>query len=826
MARPLRSSLTIIGIALGVAMLFASLAINAGIDASIGRTVAGIVGAADLRVSSFQERGLSAESVTAIRSTLGVRIAAPVVEQRTYLRPAIDAVDPVTAPVTVVGIDPAVDGEIHELNLAEGVALTRRDQPAAIVTERLASEDGYSMDSEITLQGSGDPEVYRIVGIVAGDGPVLGTAGRVLVLPIDAAARLFGLSGATRVDVALAEGFTAADVEQQLATKVTTDPYVVSSPAELAASLHAATAEFEATTALIAVLALFVGAFLIFNTLSMSVSERIREIGLLRAAGATRRQIATFVLATAAFVGVAGSVIGIGAGILLSQLMSSWIRSVAGLPVDRPEWPVEAFGASFVVGLIVTLAAALEPAWRASHISPVEALKLRSEPGSEQRARLRWLVVVFVALGAVGAIVWPRGSAAATDRAVAMFALLLVATVALPWLLAPLARLAGMPFAALARVEERIARSAIVRDRSRTALTVGALTVGLAMVVAVGGVAQNARHAAAAWLADVVPGDEVVTSIRPVAPGEGAATTLAAVDGVARVTPIATFDVAYRGHRLDAAAIVGADFLADGRLRFVAGDRDAALRALDQGGSVVVPLSQAQRLQLRIGDVMKLPIGRARQLSVRVAGITERTLPGEAGETVMLGWPDASPLGVQGADFFAVRFAPGRATEARPALDEAARTLALEPASLDRIQGAVSDALGRVFGLFDALAIAAVLVAALGIVNTLTMNVVERVREIGMLRAAGMTRRQVARMIVVEAAVLGVVGAVLGIVTGLVAGGLMVVLAGARLDAAVEIPWRAIAICAVLGVCLSMLAAWYPARIAGRLPILRAVQFE
>jgi putative ABC transport system permease protein len=100
------------------------------------------------------------------------------------------------------------------------------------------------------------------------------------------------------------------------------------------------------------------------------------------------------------------------------------------------------------------------------------------------------------------------------------------------------------------------------------------------------------------------------------------------------------------------------------------------------------------------------------------------------------------------------------------------------------------------------------------------------VREIGMLRAAGMTRRQVGRMIVVEAGVLGVVGALLGILTGLAAGALMIVLAGARLDASVEIPWRAIAVCAALGVVVSMLAAWYPARIAGRLPIVRALQYE
>jgi len=130
-----------------------------------------------------------------------------------------------------------------------------------------------------------------------------------------------------------------------------------------------------------------------------------------------------------------------------------------------------------------------------------------------------------------------------------------------------------------------------------------------------------------------------------------------------------------------------------------------------------------------------------------------------------------------------------------------------------------------VFGLFDALALVAVVVASLGIVNTLTMNVVERVREIGVLRAAGMTRRQVGRSVVVEAGILGLVGAVLGALTGLAAGLVMVVLAGGA-GSPIDPPWTALALCLGLGVGVSMLAAWYPARLAGRLSIVRAVQYE
>jgi putative ABC transport system permease protein len=290
---------------------------------------------------------------------------------------------------------------------------------------------------------------------------------------------------------------------------------------------------------------------------------------------------------------------------------------------------------------------------------------------------------------------------------------------------------------------------------------------------------------------------------------------------------VATFDVAHQGVRLDAAAVVGADLAADGRLEFVAGDREAALAALDRGGATVLPRALAERIGLAVGDVMALPAAGGAARKLEVVGIVDRAFPGTAGETLLVGWRDAeAALGVAGADFFAVRLAADAPDAARGAIESVARQNALEPAGLEQVQGAVSSELGRVFALFDALALVAVVVGALGIVNALTMSVVERVREIGMLRAAGMTRRQVGRMVVVEAGIVGLVGAVLGGATGLVAGGAMVLLAGGRLDAAFLPPWGALAGCLLLGISMSMAAAYYPARLAGRLSIVRAVQFE
>nr|MBA2380922.1 ABC transporter permease [Chloroflexota bacterium] len=365
-----------------------------------------------------------------------------------------------------------------------------------------------------------------------------------------------------------------------------------------------------------------------------------------------------------------------------------------------------------------------------------------------------------------------------------------------------------------------------VRDRSRTTLTVGALAIGLAMVVAVGGVAHQSRLAATAWLEAVIPGDELLTSIRPIALDEEVIADLAALDGVRRVSPIAVFEVARDGVRIDAAAVEGSDFLDDGRLVMVDGDRVAALQGLDAGGVAILPRSVAARTGLTVGSTLALAIGEGRVVELRVAGIADRTLPGKVGETVLIGWPDATAIfGVAGADVLAVRYEPGRESAVGPRLGEAARNAALEPNSLSTVAGAVDAALSQVFGLFDALAIVAVVVAALGIVNTLTVSVLERVRELGVLRAAGMTRGQVRRTVVIEAGILGIIGSALGIATGLVAGVILVLFAGGG-PLILAVPWGSVAAALGLGIGVSMAAAWYPARLASRLAIVAAVQHE
>jgi putative ABC transport system permease protein len=826
-ARRGRTLLSVVGIALGIGVLSASLATDAGIASSIDRTVHDLVGRADLRIEAFGEGGLTADSLAAIEGAPGVTVAAPALQRRTYLAPAIDDPNAAPAPITALGIDPAREPAVRDLTLAAGRPLSGPDAFEALVTQTLAAANGTTVGGTVTFQGAAGTVDLKVVGILAGDGPIVGSEGRTVVLPLRTMQRIFEDPTVNRVDIVAGEGATPGEVAAALGVALTTEPYVLSSPSDVAASLRGSTADFRGTTALIAAVALFVGAFLIFNTLSMTVSERVRELGLLRAAGATRGQLVWFVIAQAIALGLAGSLAGLAVGLVLGELMAADVRSIGSIPFERVDPSPGSLIAVVVIGLGVTIAASLEPARRAGSIPPVEALRERLDPASARRARLRWLVAVFVAVGLAGLLVWPRDAGfAGLARSAAVYAVLFLAVLAAPAVLGALGRVAGLPFRFLFRLEERLARASIVRDRSRTTLTVGALAIALAMVVAVGGVAHQSRLAATVWLNDVIPGDELLTSIRPVALDEDAIAELQAIDGVKRLSPIALFEVARDGVRIDAAAVRGRDLLDDGRLRFVAGERTAALNALDAGGVAILPRSVADRTGLGVGSTLTLAVGNGKVIDLRVVGVTERTLPGKAGEAVLLGWDDATnAFGVAGADVFAVRYEPGRQLDTQPILERTARELALEPNPLERIAGAVDDALGRVFGLFDALALIAVIVAALGIVNTLTVSVLERVRELGVLRAAGMTTRQVRRTVVVEAGILGIVGAILGIVTGLVAAGLLIVMAGGG-PLILDPPWASIGIAVVLGIGISMVAAWYPARLASRLAIVAAVQHE
>ncbi len=828
-AAPIRSILTILGVALGAAVLVATVVTAEGSDRAVEQAVTDAVGRADLTVTAFGDAVFDASALDRAGSVSGVAVAAPSIERRTYLLPGLVPDAGAEGPVAVLGIDPVLDPQVRTIEVVEGSGLVRDDEQSVLISHTLADASGLAIGDEIELLGSAEAPpgtgAVTVVGIVRGDGPVVGSGGRTVVLPIGTARALFGLDGATRLDLVLEPDAVPETVADDLGPALAT-PYVLTTPDELADSMRASTADFRSTMALVAAVALFAGAFLVFNTLSMTVTERFREVALLRAAGATRGQVVGVVLRQALALGVVGAALGLGLGILLAALLAGVVRAAIGLPALLAVSPA-GLALAGVVSLAVTLAAALEPALRAGRVPPVEALRSRADQRRGRRAWAWWLIGVAVVV-AIAAVLLGPGLDGATRQLVAYGSLVVLALLS-PVVAPLLGRLVGIPFAAFAPMEERLARGALARDPGRTGMTVGALAVALTLVVALATVATDARRTATAWLEGVIPGDAVLVAVAPLPIDEsGPIMEIAAVDGVERVSPIATFAVAFQGYRMDASAVVGADLLADGRLTFIEGDRQTALAALDAGGAVVLPASMLDQfdLDVGVGDGIELLPGTGPVVELEVAGIVERGLPGRGGEAVLIGWPDASgSFGVTGADSLAVRYVDGSGPQTATVVDETAALYGLEAVPLADVQDAVTQALGRIYGLLDILALVAVAVAALGIVNTLAMSVVDRVREIGILRATGMTRRQVRRMVVVEAGILGGIAVVLGIVGGLIVATIVLAVAdgSATLPA---IPWPTLGLVVVLGLGVAMLAAWYPARTAAGLPIVRAVRVD
>ena len=583
----------------------------------------------------------------------------------------LDAGAALPPPVTVLGIDPTVDARLHDLALVAGSPLRDPDEHSALITERLAAQDGLAVGSPLTMQGAGD----RIDLPRRRHHRRRRTADRRLRPDRRRPAR--HRAGRLRRDRRDPRrhrpdrpGATAAAVSAALESRLTTQPYVLSSPQDLAAALRSldrrlpgddrADRRDRPVRRRVPDLQHAVDDRHRAHPRGRPAARRRRAprpghvVHAHPGAGPRRHRVAARAWSSA-------SLLAIG--------MVAFVRTVGSVTLERPAVPLDAVAdRARSSGVGVTLAAALEPARRASRIQPVEALTGAARPaGRAQRP---------AALAGRRSSSSSRSSAssscprAGTDgrrrpgpRRLRGPARRHPAHPVRPARHRPGRR--GAVRASCSGFEERLARSSVVRDRSRTALTLGGLTIGLAMIVALGGVGQHARAAAAGWIADVIPGELVLTSIRPIAADEGVEADLD------RRCPRGRPDQPDRHLRRRARR--DAHRCGRGRRRRHGRRRPAQVHRRR-------PRRRARRARRRRRDdrpgrawPSRLGLtGRRRScacptadgglLDLRVVGIVERSIPGRSGEAMLVGWSDATTsLGVAGADVFAVRFAPGRA---------------------------------------------------------------------------------------------------------------------------------------------------------------------
>jgi len=818
-------------VALGVALVTGTLLANQASSEAIKQAAAEIMGRAELRVRAFDPTGFSPRAVTTMRQIPGVQQAAAVAERRLTLSTPPGDEEIVFSPLLAYGIDADDEAAVRTYDVVEGSFLSPDRPYDVLLNAAWARRYELGVGDALLLDGrrEGEPAL-RIAGLLGDLGVGALAQGNVLVLDRTTLNESFLVrSPTTYVDLVVVPG-RAADVEDALDREMV-EPFIVERVEDAERQLARAQVGFAGIGFLFGLVALAVGSFLVANTLAMTVSERTREIGLLRAAGVTRDQVVGLFLRQGATVAVLGGLVGVGAGIGLAALMIGFLRStravlITGLPLN-PLALLLAFG----MGLAVTLAASALPALAASRISPLDALRPSRQPGRTLWGRLRWLVVLELLVVLLGFAFYPldRGEFDPAGVATAL-AILVGGTVLTAFALQPLSRVVGRPFEWFFGAEGLLGRANLGRDRARTGLTIGALIIALTAVVTLGAVAESARATADRWVSSILPGGFAIRIGIAVEIDEKRA-DFESIAGAAAATPIVEFPAVVRkGDRQFEASVAGIepDVFADtGSLIFVHGSRLSAFQALRAGGAILVPEPVASHDGLGIGSMVELAQPGREAHSFRVAGIIAYTLPARSADgALLISLADARDrFGASTSSLWALVPQDGVGEAAfRSAVAAKAKAYAAEMLTARDLASELERSLDRLIGLFDVLALLAVVIAGLGIVNTLGVGVVERTREIAILRSHGMTTGQVQAMVVAEASIMGAIGGIAAAVTGLAVAWAVVGGTTPRdFGAGLAIPWPLLISVVLLGTGIAALAGIYPARLAARISIVRSI---
>jgi len=853
-SRKSRTLLTIIGIVLGVAVVLAIAITNESTLASIRRIFDEASGRAHLAVTSSSVMGdpFDGTALARVSRVPGVQQAVPSVSRTTLL--AADADEwglsfSVTGAssandLLIFGVDPALDRAVRDYEVVAGDFLPEdSDAYVALVVQDYADEEGLTVGDDLTILISDSVESFRIVGLISKSGPGMQNNGAVAIVPIGAAQAVFNLgSDLSQIDVLVEPGIAASprrleELKGELAETLG-QGYQVLYPAARGAVVSKMLASYQLGLSFFSAIALFVGAFLIYNTFTMTVVERTREIGMLRTLGMTRIQVTLLVLAEALLLGSIGSAAGVGFGILLSRGLMSSMGAVTATEITRITIPIDGLLTSLLIGLGVTLASASLPAWRARDISPLEALRVTARPQSVPLGRYGWMAGV----GLIGAaylalyriplrpeVQYPVG-------ATSVFTLLLGATLAVPVTIGAFERLLRPVLTAVYRGEGRLGAGNIRRAKGRTALTVAALMVGIAMIIGIQALTTSFEIDIDKWVQTAIGGDLYVRS--PIPMREEFGQRLEAHPPVTAVSPV-TFHRVRRvppdgnPEEADTLLFVAIDPETYPRVAsFVFEDPQAdlagALAELAAGDALLISTTLADRYGMATGDTLRLETRRGEH-DFRVAGVVvDFTSQGYVvnGSRADL----ARYFGESTADEFIVALEPGASapTEAERLEERYGRSQHIVVETATDFRAKVSSLTTQAFALFDVLGLIGVIIAALGVVNTLMMNVFERQREIGGLRSLGMTRGQVARMVLAESGAMGVMGGLFGTVFGFFLS--QVFLLGLEVIGGYTVnysfPPTALVISMAIALIVSQGAAIYPAWRAATVRIVEAIQHE
>ncbi len=838
LAHKLRLALTGLAIVLGVTFVSGTLVLTDTLHATFSSLFSKVYANVDLEVrgaAAFSNQTgaiavrepFSESLLAAVRAVPGVGVAnGGVGGYAQYV--AKDGKAIVTGGAPTIGMSYEANRQLSSLKLVAGTG--PRNATQVVMDQGTALKYGFHVGDSVTVLLPGAPRVFTISGIVK-----FGTANNlagatIAAFTLPTAQALFDKVGQLdTIDVKLSPGATSAAVERAISTVLPRGVEVVTGQtvADENTSLMNQILGFLSTALLVfAFIALFVGAFTIFNTFSIIVGQRTRELALLRIVGASRRQIFQSVLFEAFLMGLVASLVGLALGVATAMGLDSLLRAFGvTLPQGPLVFSLRTVLASVGVGVGVTMISAVSPARHAVRIAPVVALvSYSSTVVTSKRRRL----VVGAAVGALGVALLGAGLARGTIALVGAGALALFVGAAMlaPLVARPMASVLGRPLAALVGVAGTLGRENSMRSPRRTAQTASALMIGLALVATFSVFGASIAQSATGSITDAFAADYIISGSLTGAPMSGisnaAPVAAASVPGVSTVTRVDGGVFEYDHSVLNLAAITSESLSRTVTLRMASGDGRAALAA----GEMLVSSTAANSHHLAVGDVIHVRFARTGATTLRVGGVYK---------------PNAL-LGsyVVSEGFFAAHFAPGSQpivilvrtiSGASPAMTAALKSGLHQFANLKietRAQfiATQQSQVNQILGLIYALLALAIAIALIGIVNTLLLSVFERTREIGLLRAVGMRRRQVRAMIRSEALILAVFGGILGVALGTVLGVALSLSLRQQGITDVVVPYPNLGIFVVVAALLGLAAASWPARRAARLNVLEAISVE
>ena len=705
----------------------------------------------------------------------------------------------------------------------QGIEPSRADQVA--IDARTAEGAGFQLGDRIDVVLQGGQQTFTLVGII-GFGESDSLLGATMAgFDLTTAQRLFDKVGVLdEVDVQAEPGLGSGELRDRIAATLPDGVEALTGDqvaADGSAAVRDAMGVFTTVLLVFAGISVLVGSFVIWNTFNVLVAQRRREVALLRAVGATRGQVLRGVLLEATFVGTFSA----GLGLLLGVGLAAGIRALLTLigvemPTTSPDVETRTVVAALLVGVLVTLAAAIAPAWAATRVSPMEALRdavpARYEVGPS-RAIIGWILLSTGATAlAVCAVVGNQRWWTVLATLVT-FAGLVVAG---PMLARATARLADH---GRRGGGWRMAARNIGRNARRSAATALALTIGLTVVVAVAVSAASLR----ASVADAVSGGNRSDLIlEPAGAGLGVSPSVAELlrerDDVTDVVELRETGARVEGHDslVSAMNAEGLDDVID------LGIEDGSLDALGPG-TMLVSTQQAERLGVGTGDDLTVTFVETGPTTMRIVATFSRGALINA--SYVLALPDfAANVTSQLDAAILVNSAPGVNPADSKADIEAALTdyPNVTVNTPDDITEKAQSSVNQLLGIVTALLLLAVVVAVLGIVNTLVLSVVERTRELGLLRAVGGTRRQVRTVVRRESVLMSLLGAVTGVLLGTMSG---VALSRALVDegiTTIAIPTVTLVLYLLVAAAVGVLAAIGPARRASRVDFLRAIASE